>query len=421
MSIPALKTRMSDLLVQYVEQSEALAAAVEAYREAGEHVVNLACVGAAYAGTPLDPAWKPNDREISRVLLKSAWARARQISLFDKVAPATDRDKMDTRLTDPPEFTIENLRKLFGETVADPHGATLRGLAEQFSALDPAFRSHTKVRIGVKGLPKRVILRGPMAGYYGRDRIGDILRAVDVVRGVPGPSRGDIFEIYDGMKAGRDVERHGITCRGFSNGNVHLLFAPQPLRAVNEALAEFYGDVLPDADRDDVAPAKGTAVSADLAYYPTPKAVCDALLGEAYISGRILEPSCGDGRIMDALQRGRGNDRTVVGIEVDARRAAQARAKGHSVRIANFLEVEPTGDFDLVVMNPPFAGQHWQKHVAHALKFLRPRGKLLCILPASAEITAVETFRGNWRNLPLRSFAESGTNVSTGILSAFAP
>jgi tRNA1(Val) A37 N6-methylase TrmN6 len=34
---------------------------------------------------------------------------------------------------------------------------------------------------------------------------------------------------------------------------------------------------------------------------------------------------------------------------------------------ANFLETAPTGDFDRVIMNPPFYGKHYAKHVAHAI------------------------------------------------------
>ena len=126
----------------------------------------------------------------------------------------------------------------------------------------------------------------------------------------------------------------------------------------------------------------------------------------------MLEPSCGDGRILDELAA-RGC--RPLGIEVHAGRAAQARAKGHAVLVANFLEQPAKPDFDFVVMNPPFSGSHWKKHLAHARKFLKPGGSLACILPASAWYDH-GGLDGTWHDLPVASFAESGTNVPTGYL-----
>ena len=80
---------------------------------------------------------------------------------------------------------------------------------------------------------------------------------------------------------------------------------------------------------------------------------------------------------------------------------------------ANFLQVAPDPRFDVIVMNPPFYGQHYKKHLDHAAKFLRPGGRLACILPASAFYDHANTI-GEWHDLPVGSFAESGTNIPTG-------
>lgn len=83
---------------------------------------------------------------------------------------------------------------------------------------------------------------------------------------------------------------------------------------------------------------------------------------------------------------------------------------------ANFLETEPTGDFDQVVMNPPFYGRHYAKHVEHALRFLRPGGRLTAVLPATARYDH-GLLAGRWEDLPVASFAESGTNINTTVLT----
>ena len=145
--------------------------------------------------------------------------------------------------------------------------------------------------------------------------------------------------------------------RRFSNGNGHLFFEPDALRDINKALAEYYGDALADCSEEKPnQPRASTALAKDLQYYPTPPAVVEHVLND--ISGlqgaKVLEPSCGCGRFLDGLRK-RGAE--AVGIEVDPARAAEARAKGHKVQLANFLETVPTGDYDKIVLNPPLLWQ----------------------------------------------------------------
>ena len=108
------------------------------------------------------------------------------------------------------------------------------------------------------------------------------------------------------------------------------------------------------------------------------------------------------------------------GIEVDGARAEQCREKGHRVQRANFLETAPTGDYDRVVMNPPFYGTHYARHVEHALRYLRPGGILIAILPAAARYEH-GLLTGSWEDLPVGSFSESGTNVNTSVLTLRRP
>ena len=107
-----------------------------------------------------------------------------------------------------------------------------------------------------------------------------------------------------------------------------------------------------------------------------------------------------------------------------AKRAAEAEAKGYRVQVANFLQVQPNPVFDYVLMNPPFVGKHYQKHVEHARKFLKPGGTVLAILPVTAvtDHNYIDPGRGwdRWKDLPVGAFSESGTNINTGIAKFFA-
>ena len=77
----------------------------------------------------------------------------------------------------------------------------------------------------------------------------------------------------------------------------------------------------------------------------TPPSVVDFMLGLCRNSGRVLEPSAGDGAFYNALA-GRGAD--VTGIEID-RRVAPAGA-----RVMDFFDLPDSERFASIVGNPPY-------------------------------------------------------------------
>lgn len=415
MNAPAIRLSISDVVAEYDAKVLSAPEVESALKAASDHAMAQACVGSTY-GEMSRPKY-PSATEIRRSLLKSAWRHVYDGLNIGVIVGATEKKRIDFALQSPPPFTIENIRDTFGDYVIRPRYHILKGLAEIFCALDPAFKSHSKVRIGVKGLPKRVIMSG-FNNYsgFGRDRVRDMLRAIAACNGEQPPTHTEMADLVPhGVEA---TSGHGISIKRFNNGNAHIYFDKETLKTVNLALSEFYGDVLPDeAGEKPTAKQASTAVSKDLQYYPTPKAVVDQALDWAHVmdGDLVLEPSCGCGRIMDAL---RAIGVKVWGIEYDKGRAQQCRDKGHRATVGNFLEQPETPQFDAVIMNPPFAGKHYQKHIRHAMKFLKPSGELVAILPASAmyDHGFVEEIGAQWRDLPVASFAESGTNVPTGIL-----
>jgi len=251
-----------------------------------------------------------------------------------------------------------------------------------------------------------------------------------VYRGEPRYNYRQFEDMLGEAKRHGEADFNGGRIKTFLNGNAHLIFDKHGLLDINRALAEFYGEVLPDAPSETEARRPSTEVARDLQFYPTPRKAAKIVIDALNLTGgeTILEPSCGDGQIMDLLaewhndpDEGRYRSRlTVTGVEYDAGRAGQARAKGHHVMTANFLQVAPDARFDAIIMNPPFYGQHYKKHLDHAVKFLRPGGRLVCILPASAYYDHGNAV-GEWHDLPVGSFAESGTNIPTGYCTYYAP
>jgi len=424
-----------DLVEEYLEKLAKIPDTIKAYEEAGEKINQVCTVSGAFGRRDIfDRQGRVSKETMEKALLGSAWWAAFKWCNMNILATAADKKKFDQDMQNPPPFTVENLVGTFGPYLADPREAILRGLAEAFITLDPAYKSHSKVKVGVKGLPKRVIINNARSewsrlGGWGWQRAEDMLNALQVFDGDGLVDRDILYSIQRGD---RETYR-GLTFKFFKNGNLHVHFSEHACLQINRGLAEYYGDVLPDVepDKDDLkADPRARDLAKDLQYYPTPVKVAREVLTESRIYGvqKVLDPQCGCGRLLDAVayrekERAKGWSRTehkkisLHAIEYHAGRVREARAKGYTVMQANFLEVEHNHlkPYDLVFMNPPFYGRHYLKHVIHALKFVKPGGKLISILPATAHYDHQELPGDySWHDLPVGSFSESGTRVPTG-------
>jgi hypothetical protein len=436
--VPMMQRSLSELVEEFNAKAEAIPAAIEAFEKAGSDMKMAATIEGTYGQGRLDVG-RVFESDVSKNLLTSAWRHVYDGLNIKVLASPNDKRLFDQMLSNPPPFTLTSIKEQFGRFILDPRGSVLRGLAEVFCGLDQAYKSHDKVKVGVAGLPKRIVLGG-FANFssYGRDKVETIVNALASYQGKPLLTYEELRAIVDDTilldKATgkpRDIgAERGIKLKRFQNGNGHLHFEPATLLDINRALSEFYGDVLPDTtDEKPAKPAAGTAVSKDLQYYPTPQVVIDRVIGNGPIlKGELwLEPSCGDGRMLASLARGGAR---VQGVEVDFARAAQARRMGYPVQTANFLDCVPEPIYDGVLMNPPFYGKHYAKHVRHAVKFLKPGGVLKAILPVTARYDhgllddlakRPRWSDGAWDDLPVGSFSESGTNINTTVLTFRAP
>lgn len=158
-------------------------------------------------------------------------------------------------------------------------------------------------------------------------------------------------------------------------------------------------------------------------YFPTPKAVVDMMIEAAEIDKPgllVLEPSAGQGAIVDAVVEAGGD---VVMYELMPENAEVLKEKGYKVAGGDFLLSTQMRVYDRVIMNPPFAKQADVKHVMHALKMVKPGGKLVAIMSGgvmfrttrqTAEFRElVGRYGGTFEALPPGAFKESGTLVNT--------
>ncbi|MDP9630045.1 UNVERIFIED_ORG: putative RNA methylase [Ensifer adhaerens] len=151
-----------------------------------------------------------------------------------------------------------------------------------------------------------------------------------------------------------------------------------------------------------------------------------AIIARIEAGMQVLEPNIGLGNIAFAAER---QGAVITGFEIDVARAAKAHAvlPKATIKVTDFLREAAEPRFDRVVMNPPFAKQDDIRHVLHALRFLKPGGRLVAIMSAgvmfrenklSSEFRdLVEQSSGSIERLPEGAFKVSGTPVNTCIVT----
>lgn len=114
-----------------------------------------------------------------------------------------------------------------------------------------------------------------------------------------------------------------------------------------------------------------------LDFFPTSAGVVEQMLSAAEIQEgmAVLEPSAGMGHIADAIREA-GVEPDVVELSNDRKELLEA--KGFNVVGRDFMEAE--GQYDRIIMNPPFSNRRDAEHVQHAYTLLRPGGRLVAIM-----------------------------------------
>ena len=110
-------------------------------------------------------------------------------------------------------------------------------------------------------------------------------------------------------------------------------------------------------------------------------------------------------------------DADITAIEINPQLAAGLSGMVHKCRCADFLALDDLGEYDRIVMNPPFERGADINHIAHAFAHLAPGGRLVAVCANGPrqreELGEIAT---EWIELPPGSFKSEGTNVNTAIV-----
>lgn len=136
---------------------------------------------------------------------------------------------------------------------------------------------------------------------------------------------------------------------------------------------------------------------------------------------RILEPSAGLGRLLDALTPYQPAE--VVAVEIAAACAGELfrqEREGVTIKQRDFLTTTPAelGTFDAVAMNPPFTMRSDIRHILHALDFMQPGARLAALcMDTPHRAAALRPLADTWQSIPAGAFRGEGTNVPTILLT----
>lgn len=165
-------------------------------------------------------------------------------------------------------------------------------------------------------------------------------------------------------------------------------------------------------------------------FFPTPAPVADVMFERAEAHATFLEKfadfSAGDGALASEIMK-RYPDANLSLVEINPTLCQILSSKGLRVNLADFLTLEPSPEFDCILLNPPFEDLQDIDHVQHAYKFLRPGGVLVSVMspgPFFRTTAKANTFRmwcdcvnATIEDLPKGSFKASGTGVDTKLVT----
>lgn len=152
--------------------------------------------------------------------------------------------------------------------------------------------------------------------------------------------------------------------------------------------------------------------------FPTPGALAARMaeLANVQPGERVLEPSAGTGMLMRALSV----PAQVTAVEQNPRLADALAKRYPAARVVrgDFLTAADLGEFDAVVMNPPFSAD--VQHIRRALGLLRPGGRLVAVCAGGPrQEAALRPLADSWEELPVGTFV--GTSVRAVLLTSRRP
>jgi hypothetical protein len=242
----------------------------------------------------------------------------------------------------------------------NPPRATLR--AGDIRDLIEKTRTHSGMA-AARGILSRTLGRGEFPELHGSEEIGAAEKLMDVAEQRGLSTKYMRQELQDYKRA---------AAAGLEN--------PDQWADARKAVLSYAGQEKPRGAERQIKEAERELLGTKIpGYFPTPKTLAGRLVDMAEIKPgeKVLEPSAGSGSLADVI-REKSPEAKLDTVENQDRLRKILELKGHNVAGRDFLE--HGGQYDKIVMNPPFEGGQDIEHVRHAYDLLKPGGKLVSVM-----------------------------------------
>lgn len=152
--------------------------------------------------------------------------------------------------------------------------------------------------------------------------------------------------------------------------------------------------------------------------FPTPRPIAERMARMAGLrpGHLVLEPSAGTGRLIEGM-RATGYDGPIDACEIHEG-MARALTKWDGVRIVGGDFLALAGQWDRIVMNPPFRRGLDARHILHARSLLAPGGRIVALAYDGAACAKhLAPIASTIERLPAGSFREAGTEAGIVLLT----
>lgn len=189
----------------------------------------------------------------------------------------------------------------------------------------------------------------------------------------------------------------------------------------------FPNDAKPYIDR--LMGGESVNIKKEFQFFGTPAKLADYLveLANPQYGQSILEPSAGQGAIINAIIRHRGAGAPVYYCELmDINRSVLEKIEQAVYLCDDFMDIPSQTPFDLIIANPPFNKNQDIDHIYKMFDVCKAGGRIVTIASKHWQHSTnkKETAFKQWLNdlnaevieVPAGEFAESGTKIATCII-----
>ena len=165
-------------------------------------------------------------------------------------------------------------------------------------------------------------------------------------------------------------------------------------------------------------------------YYPSPEWLIKLMILRAEVRAHdiILEPSAGDGRVLEMLRAHTCADTIIECCELMPEHVARLMSHGWEVVERDFLKLNLYARYTRIIANPPFTRGQDMDHIRHMYRLLCHGGRMVSLVSAHYLDAYVEPFVSfrEWLDeevmarqevLSTSAFKELGIDVKTVLLT----